>query len=69
MERRWRIAAADFGGDDAAYLSNLLHPSVGYLAGWASLLVGFSAPILLQGILAAVLVHTHELTRVLRRRP
>jgi APA family basic amino acid/polyamine antiporter len=32
-------------GGEYKYLSNLLHPSVGYLAGWASLLVGFSAPI------------------------
>ncbi|HTM22693.1 MAG TPA: APC family permease [Kofleriaceae bacterium] len=32
-------------GGEYRYLSNLLHPSVGYLAGWASLLVGFSAPI------------------------
>ncbi len=31
-------------GGEYRYLSALIHPSVGYLAGWASLLVGFSAP-------------------------
>ena len=32
-------------GGEYRYLSELLHPALGYLAGWASLLVGFSAPI------------------------
>ncbi len=32
-------------GGEYRYLSELLHPSLGYLAGWGSLLVGFSAPI------------------------
>jgi APA family basic amino acid/polyamine antiporter len=32
-------------GGEYRYLSELLHPGLGYLAGWASLLVGFSAPI------------------------
>jgi APA family basic amino acid/polyamine antiporter len=32
-------------GGEYRYLSDLLHPFVGYLAGWTSLLVGFSAPI------------------------
>ncbi len=32
-------------GGEFRYLSELLHPSVGYVAGWASLLLGFSAPI------------------------
>jgi APA family basic amino acid/polyamine antiporter len=32
-------------GGEYRYLSELLHPYLGYLAGWASLLVGFSAPI------------------------
>ena len=31
-------------GGEYRYLSELVHPAVGYLAGWASLLVGFSAP-------------------------
>ena len=32
-------------GGEYRYLSELIHPSLGYLAGWASLLVGFSAPL------------------------
>jgi len=39
-------------GGEYRYLSELLHPAAGYLAGWASLLVGFSAPIA-AGALAA----------------
>lgn len=31
-------------GGEYRYLSELIHPAVGYLAGWASLLVGFAAP-------------------------
>jgi basic amino acid/polyamine antiporter, APA family len=32
-------------GGEYRFLSDLLHPFAGYLAGWTSLLVGFSAPI------------------------
>lgn len=32
-------------GGEYRFLSTLLHPALGYLAGWASLLIGFSAPI------------------------
>ena len=32
-------------GGEYRFLSTLIHPVFGYLAGWASLLVGFSAPI------------------------
>ncbi|MGE0868479.1 MAG: APC family permease [Kofleriaceae bacterium] len=32
-------------GGEYRYLSSLLHPAVGYVAGWASLLVGFSVPV------------------------
>jgi APA family basic amino acid/polyamine antiporter len=39
-------------GGEYRYLSTLLHPSLGYLAGWASLLVGFSAPIALDAVAA-----------------
>lgn len=39
-------------GGEYRYLSTLLHPSLGYLAGWASLLVGFSAPIALDALAA-----------------
>lgn len=39
-------------GGEYRYLSTLLHPAAGYLAGWASLLVGFSAPIALDALAA-----------------
>ncbi len=32
-------------GGEYRFLSTLVHPALGYLAGWASLLIGFSAPI------------------------
>jgi len=32
-------------GGEYRFLSTLIHPALGYLAGWASLLIGFSAPI------------------------
>jgi APA family basic amino acid/polyamine antiporter len=32
-------------GGEYRYLYDLFHPSLGYLAGWTSLLVGFSAPV------------------------
>lgn len=32
-------------GGEYRYLSELLHPALGYLAGWGSLVLGFSAPI------------------------
>jgi len=47
-------------GGEYRYLSDLIHPALGYLAGWASLLVGFSAPIAVNayaaGAFAATLV-------------
>ncbi len=45
-------------GGEYRYLSDLLHPSVGYLAGWASLLVGFSAPIAADALGAGLYLHT-----------
>lgn len=39
-------------GGEYRYLSELLHPSLGYLSGWASLLVGFSAPIAVDALAA-----------------
>ena len=46
-------------GGEYRFLSTLIHPALGYLAGWASLLVGFSAPIavcaLAAGAFAGVL--------------
>lgn len=40
------------GGGEYRYLSALLHPALGYLSGWASLLVGFAAPIALDALAA-----------------
>jgi APA family basic amino acid/polyamine antiporter len=40
------------GGGEYRYLATLLHPALGYLSGWASLLVGFSAPIALDALAA-----------------
>jgi APA family basic amino acid/polyamine antiporter len=39
-------------GGEYRYLSELLHPALGYLSGWASLLVGFSAPIAVDALAA-----------------
>jgi len=48
-------------GGEYRYLSTLVHPALGYLAGWASLLLGFSAPIAIDafaaGAFAKTLVH------------
>lgn len=40
-------------GGEYRYLSELLHPAIGYVAGWASLLVGFSAPMAVSAYGAA----------------
>lgn len=40
-------------GGEYRYLSELLHPALGYLAGWASLLVGFAAPLAISAYGAA----------------
>jgi APA family basic amino acid/polyamine antiporter len=40
-------------GGEYRYLSDLLHPSLGYVAGWASLLLGFAAPIAVDAYAAA----------------
>jgi APA family basic amino acid/polyamine antiporter len=39
-------------GGEYRYLCDLLHPYLGYLAGWASLLIGFSAPIAVAAVAA-----------------
>jgi basic amino acid/polyamine antiporter, APA family len=39
-------------GGEYRYLSTLVHPAMGYFAGWASLLIGFSAPIAIDAIAA-----------------
>ena len=40
-------------GGEYRYLTELVHPAVGYLAGWASLLVGFAAPMAISAFAAA----------------
>lgn len=45
-------------GGEYRYLSELIHPALGYLAGWASLLVGFSAPIAVNALAAGAFAGT-----------
>lgn len=43
-------------GGEYRYLSELFHPALGYLAGWGSLLLGFSAPIAISALGAAAFI-------------
>jgi amino acid transporter len=45
-------------GGEYQYLSTLVHPALGYLAGWASLLLGFSAPIAIDALAAGAFAKT-----------
>ena len=45
-------------GGEYRYLSETLHPSLGYLAGWASLLIGFSAAIAIDAHAVGAFVNT-----------
>jgi basic amino acid/polyamine antiporter, APA family len=45
-------------GGEYRYLSTLVHPALGYLAGWASLLLGFSAPIAIDAVAAGAFMQT-----------
>jgi len=45
-------------GGEYKFLSRLVHPALGYLAGWASLLLGFSAPIAIDAIAAGAFANT-----------
>jgi basic amino acid/polyamine antiporter, APA family len=45
-------------GGEYRYLSDLMHPALGCLAGWASLLVGFSAPIAVNAAAAGAYART-----------
>jgi len=45
-------------GGEYRFLSTLIHPALGYLAGWASLLIGFSAPIAISAIAAGAFANT-----------
>ena len=49
-------------GGEYRYLSTLVHPALGYLAGWASLLLGFSAPIAIDAIAAGAFANTLHLS-------
>ena len=45
-------------GGEYRFLSTLIHPALGYLAGWASLLIGFSAPIAISATAAGAFART-----------
>ena len=45
-------------GGEYRYLSELVHPSLGYLAGWGSLFIGFAAPIAINAVGAAAFLGT-----------
>lgn len=45
-------------GGEYRYLSALLHPAAGYVAGWVSLLVGFSVPVALAALAAGAFAET-----------
>ncbi len=44
-------------GGEYAYLSKLMHPSVGFLSGWVSSTVGFAAPVALAAMALGTYVH------------
>ena len=45
-------------GGEYRFLSDLLHPALGYLAGWASLLIGLSAPIAIDALAAGAFLQS-----------
>lgn len=45
-------------GGEYRYLSDLLHPALGYLAGWGSLALGFAAPVALDAYAAGAFLDT-----------
>ncbi|MBN1605765.1 MAG: APC family permease [Polyangiaceae bacterium] len=45
-------------GGEYRYLSSLVHPAAGYIAGWTSLLVGFSVPVALAALAAGAFGET-----------
>ncbi|HET9317422.1 MAG TPA: amino acid permease, partial [Vicinamibacteria bacterium] len=52
------VRACPRSGGEYRFLSDLLHPFAGYLAGWTSLLVGFSAPIAASALSAGHFART-----------
>jgi basic amino acid/polyamine antiporter, APA family len=44
-------------GGEYRYLHDLLHPFLGYLSGWFSLLIGFSAPVAIDALAAGAFAH------------
>lgn len=45
-------------GGEYRYLSELLHPALGYVAGWATLVLGFAAPIAINALAAVAFLGT-----------
>ncbi len=45
-------------GGEYRYLSTLMHPFLGYLSGWGSLLLGFSAPVAIDALAAGAYART-----------
>lgn len=45
-------------GGEYRYLTDLLHPAVGYLAGYGSMLLGFSGPVAIDAVAAAAFLGT-----------
>jgi APA family basic amino acid/polyamine antiporter len=52
------VRACPRSGGEYRFLSDFLHPFAGYLAGWISLLVGFSAPIAASALAAGHFART-----------
>ena len=51
------IAVAESGGE-YRYLSSLVHPFAGYLAGWGSLVLGFSCPVAVDALAIGAFFNT-----------
>jgi APA family basic amino acid/polyamine antiporter len=51
-------AISQKSGGEYRYLTDYLHPALGYQAGWASLLIGFSAPIAVDGAVIGAFANT-----------
>jgi APA family basic amino acid/polyamine antiporter len=51
-------AVSGRSGGEYRYLSDYLHPAFGYIAGWASLLMGFSAPIAVDAVAVGAFTNT-----------